>query len=376
MSEAGLRIAFVVHDYHRHGGHSRYVAELATRFRRDHQVHVFANVIDDADADRIIFHHVPAWRKSALTTVLSFLVPGTMLVRGGFDIVHAQGLCGLRHNLATAHICQSAWFDALKQAGKQLTWRQRLFQRLVTGLEQRALCQSATRRVIAVSQRIKADIARRYGRAQGIDVIYHGTDTNRFHPEIRSRWCNRVRAELGIGQDCFVAIYVGDLQKGAGAALDAVRMTAGVTLLFVSGSDAAPYRLLADRMGITERVIFHPASRQVESLLAVADAMVFPTVYDSFGLVITEAMASALPVITSRAAGASELITHEVDGLLTAEPWDAPTIAEHLAQLRDDSVMRERIGNAARRRIEPLTWDSTAEQTLAVYRQAVTEMRA
>ena len=43
----GLRVAFVVHDYHRYGGHSRYVAELATRFRADHEVHVFTNTVDD-----------------------------------------------------------------------------------------------------------------------------------------------------------------------------------------------------------------------------------------------------------------------------------------------------------------------------------------
>src|ERR1051326_7525213 len=65
-----LRIAYVVHDYHRYGGHSRYVAELACRFRRDHDVHVFTNTVDDADRDGITFHHVPAWRRNALTTVL------------------------------------------------------------------------------------------------------------------------------------------------------------------------------------------------------------------------------------------------------------------------------------------------------------------
>ena len=43
-----MRIAFIVHDYHRRGGHSRYVYELATRFAREHDVHVFANVVDEA----------------------------------------------------------------------------------------------------------------------------------------------------------------------------------------------------------------------------------------------------------------------------------------------------------------------------------------
>jgi glycosyltransferase involved in cell wall biosynthesis len=370
---SALRIAFVVHDYHRHGGHSRYVAELATRFRREHEVHVFANVVDEADQGGITFHHVPAWRRDALTTILSFLVPGTLMVRGGFDIVHAQGLCGLRHNLATAHICQPAWFDALAQAGVQLTWRQRVFQRLVGGLERRALCQPATRRVIAVSQRVRTDITRSYGRSVGIDVIYHGTDTRRFHPGLREQHRAAARASVGIADDRFVAIYVGDLKKGAAPALRATALTAGVTLLVVSPSEPAPYLVLAEQLKIAERVIFHPASKQVETLFAAADALVFPTLYDSFGLVITEAMASGLPVITNRAAGAAELITPGVDGLLTEQSWDVEAIAEHLARLRDDATLRDRLGRAARARVEPLTWDHTAEQTLAIYRQAAAE---
>src|SRR6266404_1054109 len=50
-----LRIALLVHDYNRHAGHSRYVAELASRFRRDHDVHVFTNTVDDPDTAGITF---------------------------------------------------------------------------------------------------------------------------------------------------------------------------------------------------------------------------------------------------------------------------------------------------------------------------------
>src|SRR3954454_17727736 len=96
-----LRIAFVVHDYNRHVGHSRYVAELATRFKRGHEVHVFANAFEDPDPAGLHYHHVPAWRPNALASILSFVLPGTIAVRGPFDVVHAQGLCGLRHDVAT-----------------------------------------------------------------------------------------------------------------------------------------------------------------------------------------------------------------------------------------------------------------------------------
>src|SRR5947209_3547486 len=84
MTPGRLRIAFVVHDYNRHFGHSRYVAELASRFRRDHDVHVFANTFEESDPAGITYHHVPAWRRNALASILSFVVPGTLLVRGRF----------------------------------------------------------------------------------------------------------------------------------------------------------------------------------------------------------------------------------------------------------------------------------------------------
>ena len=68
------------------------------------------------------------------------------MVRGDFDIVHAQGLCGFRHNVATAHFCQPAWYAALKRMQGGLTWQQKISQWLITPLERRVLCQSRTLR--------------------------------------------------------------------------------------------------------------------------------------------------------------------------------------------------------------------------------------
>src|SRR5436305_10347716 len=99
-----MRIAFIVHDLNRSWGHSRYVAELAERFCRDHEVHVFANTFaPDPALAGVTLHHIPAWRSNAFTTILSFLVPATLQRLRGFDIVHSQGLCGLRQNVITAH---------------------------------------------------------------------------------------------------------------------------------------------------------------------------------------------------------------------------------------------------------------------------------
>ncbi len=217
-----LHIAYVVHDYHRHGGHSRYVAELASRFKRDHEVHVYANTFDEAEPDGLTFHRVPAWRANALASILSFVVPATVGVRGDYDIVHAQGLCGLRHNVATAHFCQPAWHGALAEVNRGLTWKQWLARVLITPLERQALCGRHTRRVIAISERVRADLARHFQREAGVRLIYHGVDLETFHPRNRQRYRDEVRASLGIGPDHCLALFVGNLQKGAAAAIRAV----------------------------------------------------------------------------------------------------------------------------------------------------------
>ena len=119
-----MKIAFAVHDYRRREGHSRYVVELATRFAKSHEVHVFANEIESEAASGIHFHHVPAWRPNALTSILSFALMGTLHVRGKFDIIHNQGLCGLRGNVFTAHICNRAWQRALLDTVGTLSFRE------------------------------------------------------------------------------------------------------------------------------------------------------------------------------------------------------------------------------------------------------------
>lgn len=365
-----LRIAFIVHDYNMFMGHSRYVAELATRFRRDHDVHVFANRVDADDRAGITFHHVPSWRRNALATIVSFVLPATFAVRGKFDIVHAQGLSGLRQNVVTAHICQPAWFAAGDRFAGRSPLRKRVSRAIVGRLDRLAMRPGAAKVFIAPSNRVKADLAAWYGTGDKTQVVYHGTDTEAFHPRNRAAGRTVVRSELGLKEDEFVALYVGDLQKAIVPAIRAVALTPSVRLVSVSRSDHRPYLPVVAKAA-DSRITFVPKTFEVWKYYAAADVFLFPTYYDAFGLVVTEAMASGLPVITSQAAGAAELITDGVNGLLTTEPWDVPALADRLALLRDDPGLRNRLGSTARATVEAYTWDRTAAETLAVYHSIV-----
>jgi len=204
-------------------------------------------------------------------------------------------------------------------------------------------------------------------------VVYHGVDLETFHPRNKRIHRAAVRKELGVRAEECLALYVGNLQKGAAAAIRAMAQLPRTRLALVSGSDTSADRAAAAAAGAADRVIFVPLSKQVERYFAAADLFVFPTLYDPFGMVISEAMATGLPVVTSRAAGAAELVCHGVSGWLTDSPWAEDQIAAGLRALAADPDLRQQMGMAARSTIERYTWDRTAEETLAVYREVLQE---
>lgn len=368
-----MKIAFFVHDYHRHGGHSRYVAELASRFKAGHEVHVFANRWEESDPTGITFHKLPAWTWREITKVLTFIIPATWKAPKGFDIIHAQGLCGLRHDVTTAHFIQPVWLRELKARGQKPSPMSLIWKFLVSPLEQYALGPKCSRRVIAISRRMIGDLGREYNIGDNIDLIYHGVDLDRFHPEGKRKYRKIVREAWGAAEGDFIALFVGNLQKGAAAAIRAISLVPEAKLALVSGSDNTQENDLSRQIGVEDRIIWVSKSREVEKIFAAADCFVFPTVYEPFGMVISEAMASGLPVVTSKGAGAADLVKDGESGLLVDEPWDSQAIARHIGWLINNPEARRVMGEKAREAIEPYTWDKCAKETMACYLRILDE---
>lgn len=368
-----MKLALLVHEYNRGFGHSRYVVELAERFRSAHEVHVFAHRFEPRGAEGITFHPVPAVRTGALSTVLSFYASASVLLgrHPGFDIIHGQGITAAQANVLTAHICGRAWFEAQRRLGHDYSWKQRVFDGVLTPLEERLYRGSDEATVIAISHKLGEELRTLYGRRGPIRVIHHGVDVERFSPALREQRRRELRAQWGIGPDERRALYLGDLRKGAAVTLEALARVPGLSLDVVTRSDPGATRVRAERLGLGGRVRFHPPTDAVERFYAAADLFVCPTPYDAFGLVVTEAMASGLPVITTKAAGASELITHRRDGLLLEDAGDVGALADAMRELAEDTDFAERLGRAARVRAEACTWDEVARQTLGVYEEVL-----
>jgi glycosyltransferase involved in cell wall biosynthesis len=102
------------------------------------------------------------------------------------------------------------------------------------------------------------------------------------------------------------------------------------------------------------------------------DVLVHPADHESFGRVVVEAMAAALPVVGVRGGGVGEIVVDGETGLL-APPDDATALGAAMARVAADPALRARLGAAGRRRAHDLySIDACADGVLAAYRRAVT----
>ena len=247
----------------------------------------------------------------------------------------------------TAHMCQDAWLDAMTRYTGRPAWRKRAFHSLAGWFERRLFGDGGrgSSSPFPGTSRMTSGAAMA---GDGVRVIYHGVDTEVFHPRNRAVWRPEVRRQIGVTEETLLALYVGDYQKGLTPAIQATARVPGLHLVGVGPSPVEPYQKLIRGEKVADRIHLMPATRNVERYYAAADFLVFPTFYDPFGLVATEAMASGLPVVCSAAAGAAELITDGVNGLVVQEPWNPDVLCELLRRLAADPALRRRLGEAAR----------------------------
>lgn len=104
---------------------------------------------------------------------------------------------------------------------------------------------------------------------------------------------------------------------------------------------------------------------------AAADIAVQPSFYDACSLATLESLASGLPVITTRANGAAELITPGTDGIVLDEPGDVTALASALRMLAGDRVLRASMGRAARRLATAHGSEASYAKMLGVYAEVL-----
>lgn len=301
-----------------------------------------------------------------------------------FDIVHSAGEEGaLVANVVTSHFCQRKELDALREGLITLptqTWKQKLealdyhlHRRLACFLEWSFFGRQSPRLRTVVSPRMKRDFQHYYeSAAEAITVIPNGVDIEEFHPRKRTEYRGAIRQLHGFSEEDFILFFIGGdwERKGLRYAIESLAHIADprVKLLVVGMGDEPHYRRLTEQHGVESRVKFVLRSVRPSPYYAASDVFLFPTLYEPFGLVILEAMATGLPVITSASAGAADYVEDGVEGFLVDDPRDVKQLASRIETLFKDARLRQAVGERARAKAESMSWQSITAAYEAAYR--------
>lgn len=374
-----LRIALLAHSTNPRGGvvHALELGDALTRL--GHQVTVHAPDAKGAGFFRPTLcdtRSVPASPVGAdMTDMVRIRVADYVRhfedpAHRAFDIFHAQdGISG--NALAT-----------LKERGLV-----RAFARTVHHVDtfaDRALMELQTRamvhadRLLVVSRTWQQALSARLGRRA--DIVGNGVDTARFSPVPDGREEPlRARFALGAGP-IFLAVGGVEARKNSVRLLDAfarVHARHPTAQLVIAGGASLldhhtvqhAFDLALARLAMPQGAVVRTgplAQEDMPALYRIADTLAFPSLKEGFGLVVLEAMASGVPVATSRIAPFTEYLGAE--DVAWCDPLDVGSIADALAATLDATTRARLIANGARIAARH-DWAATAQAHLATYAQ-------
>ena len=217
-------------------------------------------------------------------------------------------------------------------------------------LHRRCLC------LIGNSQAVVEQLAAECGDSRKVALIHNGVDSP--GPTVADER-RRTRQSLRIQDDAIVIVVVANLipYKGHHDLLQALAQIGKImpkpwSVLAIGRDDGigAALKETARSLGLADNIVWLGEQTGVDEFLRAGDIFVLPSHEEGFSNALLEAMANALPVIATAVGGNRDAITDEETGLLV-RPRDPSAIAAAILRLAKDSVLRTRLGLAARQRI-------------------------
>lgn len=394
---AAVNVALVIlHADPAKGGAETYTVDLSRALAdRGHAVSALAADFPAVWDDRVSRVTLPHAGPTRLGRYVSFLNGlDRHLAATSYDVVHAMlpvRRCDLYHPhagiaaeaVAGGHLKHAS---PVRRAGARLANQLNRKRQRFAAVERELLTaggDGAAGRpplVVCLSDYIKATVRRHYPLPDDrLATLVNAVDLAKFDPAAAKASGAEVRARLGIRPDQVVALIVAQdfARKGLREAIEAWRLITAdpsadadrLVLLVVGKDDFAPYAKLAAASPRRANVIHAGATRDVRPFYAAADLFVLPTRHDPCSLVVLEALAMGLPVVSTVFNGACEVMTEGVHGHVLADPADAAVLAAAIRGLMDDDVRRA--ASAACLALRPrLAYEHHVEELLRLYAAA------
>jgi glycosyltransferase involved in cell wall biosynthesis len=389
---ATMNIAMLLETLSLSNGVSRIALSLSEKFvERGHEVHIYAsrNRLQEGGRKRfpdpkIQFHWLPSLRGSwrawslplgALLPVLGLpminrLPPRMSSFSRRHDVVISHALT-LKQDVIQMHNDPQP-VEESKLTGVPFSVdppRLKTARRtLRTAIERLRFTPDNYRSVIAHSARSARETSETFGiPTERIDVIPHGVDSAYFCPSLMAGRRIGLRRHMGLTLSDVVFLYIGDSWKGLEFAIRGLAKMppSAKAVLLAAGPFSKPiFTQFAREQGV--RLLCGDLHDDVRLLYCAADVLLNPTPLDTFSLVGLEAMAMRLPIITTRYAGMSELLSHGKNAIILDSAYDEAPIAEACLKLLDVGV-RLNMAERARQFAVSRTWEQVAGSHLRHY---------
>ncbi len=261
------------------------------------------------------------------------------------------------------------------EAGRHQGWLPSELSRSIHSIEWWSTYEA--RRVIACSEHMRWEVGQLFN--PPLDktvVIANGIDSGRWRVTARQRLIARAQYQTPL------VVFTGRLEweKGVHTLIDAMprlrRQVAGVHLVIAGRGNADAQlreQVRAKRLGKAVTFSGWLPEEQLHALVAAADAVVVPSLYEPFGIVALEAASVGTPLVVARTGGLAELVEDGVTGR-TFAPGNVVELASTLAQVLLDPPRAAASARAARTKVRSdFGWPAIAAQTVEVYQEAIAD---
>jgi glycogen(starch) synthase len=298
--------------------------------------------------------------------------------RFAFDLVHSHDWLVAGAAEPVARRSERPWLVTVHatEFGRHQGWVQNHPQSHIHGAE-REMVRRADR-VITCSRYMRSHVSTVFGVSpRRVIVVQNGIDPRDLEPVVPDLPGLRARyAE----PDQRLVLLVGRLvyEKGFHLALDAlapvIRRLGDVRFVVAgTGTAEAELKRQSRRLGLTRHGSFlgWVGDDMLHSLYRVADLCIVPSIYEPFGLVALEAMASGCLCVVADSGGLREVVPSDGTVGLRFPSRDSAALGEILEQVLRDDAMREQLVTEARAHVLCFDWGEVATRTAAIYRELV-----
>lgn len=370
-----MELAIVTHKVTKGDGQGRVNYEICqAAIRRGHNLTLLASDIapEFVPSNRIRLVRIPTERipTELLKNLFFAKISSRWLTknRKKLDLVMANGaITSTQADVNSVHFVHNTWLSCPSHTYRIRQDYYGLYQWLYTVLnahwEKKAFWNAKV--VVAVSAKVEKDIFELGIPQNRIRKILNGVDLNEFSPGYEDR------RQLHLPENVTLAFFAGDIctpRKNLASILYALAQVPELHLVVAGDAKASTYPRLATKLGLKERVHFLGYRNDLANIMRAVDLFVFPSHYETYGLVLLEAMATGLPVITARSVGVSEIITPEC-GIVLFDSNDVDGLKKAILDLVSSSEKRKRMGMTARAVAEKFSWKNMANSYIDLFEE-------